>query len=54
MTVNYRGDVSTEGDSGEGPLAVLKGEWANESEGTHGLFGARQESQQGELPAPAC
>lgn len=54
LSVQYKGVVASVVDGGDATLAELRGQWANESQGSAGLFGARQEAAQGTMPAPAC
>ena len=58
LKITYTGavvSVTDSGDEGQGSkLAELKGEWANVAEQTFGVFGCRQEAQQGTMPAPSA
>ena len=58
MKVSYTGEVvsvSGAGDAGQASrLVELKGEWANIEQQTFGVFGCRQEAQQGTMPAPSA
>ena len=56
LRISYTGAVvSVAGTDGQGSqLAELKGEWANIAEQTFGVFGCRQEAQQGQMPAPSA
>jgi hypothetical protein len=58
MKISYTGEVvsvADGGDAGQGrQLVELKGEWANIAEQTFGVFGCRQEAQQGTMPAPSA
>ena len=58
MKITYTGEVISVTDGGDecqgSKLAELKGEWANVAEQTFGVFGCRQEAQQGTMPAPSA
>jgi hypothetical protein len=58
MKISYTGEVVSVADAGdageESRLVELKGEWATIEQQTFGVFGCRQEAQQGTMPAPSA